>query len=81
MPTTVRRRTIMFVEDFTDEFARYRAIGEKALVQVSDDNLNRVVAPNGNSIAMLVRHLGGNLQSRFTNFLTEDGEKPSRNRD
>ncbi len=71
----------MFVEDFTDEYARYRAIGEKALAQVSDDNLNRVVAPNGNSIAMLVRHLGGNLQSRFTNFLTEDGEKPSRNRD
>ena len=71
----------MFVEDFTDEYARYRAIGEKALVQVSDDNLNRVVAPNGNSIAMLVRHLGGNLQSRFTNFLTEDGEKPWRDRD
>jgi hypothetical protein len=71
----------MFVQDFTDEFARYRAIGEKALVQVSDDNLNRVIAPNGNSIAMLVRHLGGNLQSRFTNFLTEDGEKAWRNRD
>lgn len=71
----------MFVQDFTDEYARYRAIGEKALAQVSDDGLNRVVAPNGNSIAMLVRHLGGNLQSRFTNFLTEDGEKPWRDRD
>jgi hypothetical protein len=71
----------MFVQDFTDEYARYRAIGEKALVQVSDDGLNRVVAPDGNSIAMLVRHLGGNLQSRFTNFLTEDGEKPWRDRD
>ena len=71
----------MFVQDFTDEYARYRAIGEKALVQVSDDGLNRVVAPDGKSIAMLVRHLGGNLQSRFTNFLTEDGEKPWRDRD
>jgi hypothetical protein len=39
------------------------------------------VAPNGNSIAMLVRHLGGNLASRFTDFLTADGEKPWRNRD
>jgi hypothetical protein len=71
----------MFVQDFTDEYARYRAIGEKALAQVPDENLNRVVAPNGNSVAMLVRHLGGNLRSRFTNFLTEDGEKPWRNRD
>ena len=71
----------MFVQDFIDEYARYRATGEKAIVQVSDDALNRVVAPNGNSIAMLVRHLGGNLQSRFTNFLTEDGEKPWRDRD
>lgn len=71
----------MFVQDFTDEYARYRAIGEKALAQVSDENLNRVLAPNGNSIAMIVRHLGGNLKSRFTNFLTEDGEKPWRDRD
>lgn len=71
----------MFVQDFTDEYARYRAIGEKALAQVSDENLNRVLAPNGNSIAMIVRHLSGNLKSRFTNFLTEDGEKPWRDRD
>ena len=39
------------------------------------------MAPDGNSIAMIVRHIGGNLASRFTNFLTEDGEKPWRNRD
>jgi hypothetical protein len=71
----------MFVQDFTDEYARYRAIGEKALAQVSDENLNRILAPNGNSIAMIVRHLGGNMKSRFTNFLTEDGEKPWRDRD
>jgi hypothetical protein len=71
----------MFVQDFIDEYARYRATGEKAFAQVSDDALNRVVARDGNSIAMLVRHLGGNLQSRFTNFLTEDGEKPWRDRD
>jgi len=71
----------MLVQDFVEEYARYRALGEKAMVQVSDAALNRVMAPDGNSIAVLVRHIGGNLASRFTNFLTEDGEKPWRDRD
>jgi hypothetical protein len=71
----------MFVQDFTDEYARYRVMGEKALAQVSDEGLNKVVAPNGNSIAMIVRHMSGNMLSRFTDFLTTDGEKPTRDRD
>ena len=71
----------MYVKDFIDEYARYRAVGEKAMAQVSDEALNRIVAPDGNSIAMIVRHMGGNFVSRFTNFLTEDGEKPWRDRD
>ncbi|MDR1990508.1 MAG: DUF1572 domain-containing protein [Acidobacteriaceae bacterium] len=71
----------MFVKDFIDEYERYRLIGERALAQVSGDGLNRVVAPDGNSVAMLVRHISGNFTSRFTNFLTSDGEKPWRNRD
>ena len=68
-------------KDFLDEYHRYRQIGEKALEQVSDEALNRIIAPNGNSVAMIVRHIGGNFVSRFTNFLTDDGEKPWRNRD
>jgi hypothetical protein len=71
----------MFVKEFVGEYARYRALGEKAMAQVSEDALNRVVAPDGNSMAVIVRHIGGNLVSRFTNFLTEDGEKAWRNRD
>lgn len=71
----------MLTSDFTAEFAKYRSLGEKAMAQVSDEALNRVLAPEGNSIAMLVRHIGGNLTSRFTDFLTTDGEKPSRDRD
>lgn len=71
----------MSIKDFVDEYERYRATGDKALAQVSDEALNRILAPNGNSVAMLVRHISGNLVSRFTNFLTEDGEKPWRNRD
>ena len=69
------------IKDFVDEYARYRSIGEKAMAQVSDDDLNRVVSFDANSIAMLVRHISGNLRSRFTDFLTSDGEKPWRNRD
>jgi len=71
----------MYVKDFIDEYARYRAMGEKAMAQVSDEALNRVLSPDGNSIAMIVRHVGGNLVSRFTDFRTTDGEKPWRNRD
>jgi uncharacterized damage-inducible protein DinB len=69
------------IDDFLAEYRRYRAIGEKALAQVSDEALNRIPAADGNSIAMVVRHMGGNLASRFTNLLTEDGEKPWRDRD
>lgn len=71
----------MFVKDFVGEYARYRSMAEKAVAQVSDESLNRVLAPEGNSIAMLARHIGGNLKSRFTDFLVSDGEKPWRDRD
>ena len=71
----------MFVQDFIDEYERYRIAAEKALAQVSDDALNRILAPNGNSVAMIVRHVGGNLMSRFTDFMKSDGEKPWRDRD
>jgi hypothetical protein len=71
----------MFIRDFIDEYRRYRALGEKAMAQVSDDALNHVPVADGNSIAVIGRHVGGNLVSRFTDFLTSDGEKPWRNRD
>src|SRR6476469_530098 len=71
----------MLVKNFIDEYGRYRTLGEKAMAQVSDDALNRLPAPDANSIAMIVRHVGGNLASRFTDFLTSDGEKPWRHRD
>lgn len=69
------------IKDFSGEYGKYRALGEKAMAQVTDDALNRALAPNGNSIAIIVRHVSGNLVSRYTDFLTTDGEKPSRNRD
>jgi len=69
------------LEPYATEFRRYRSIAEKALAQVSDEGLNRVPHPDGNSLAMLVHHLSGNLKSRFTDFLTSDGEKPWRDRE
>ena len=69
------------ISDFVDEYHRYRVLGEKAMAQVSDDALNLRITDDGNSIAMIVRHVGGNLASRFTDFLTDDGEKPWRVRD
>lgn len=69
------------VEGYLIEYRRYRMIAEKAIAQVDEAGLNRAPCVGGNSIAMIVRHLSGNLKSRFTNFLTSDGEKPWRNRD
>lgn len=71
----------MLIDDFRSEHARYRQLAEKAIAQMPDAALNQVLAPDGNSAAMIVRHMSGNLISRFTNFLTEDGEKPTRHRD
>lgn len=63
------------------EYQRYRRLCELALQQVSDADLGRRPDPQGNSIAVLLQHLSGNLRSRFTDFLTSDGEKPWRQRD
>ena len=69
------------IKDFMDEYRRYRSIGLKAIAQVSDEALNQVMGADNNSIAMIARHISGNLRSRFTDFLTSDGEKPWRDRD
>lgn len=66
---------------FRTEFARTRRTGADALARLSEDQLNAVPAPGANSAAMLARHVGGNLTSRFTDFLATDGEKPDRDRD
>jgi len=71
----------MLTKSFLDEYARYRATAEKAMAQVPDDALNRTIGADGNSIATLVRHISGNMISRFTDFLASDGEKPWRDRD
>lgn len=69
------------IEVFVDEYWRYRQLGERALTQMPDAALNATSAPDGNSAAVLVRHMSGNLLPRFTDFLTSDGEKPWRDRE
>ena len=69
------------VSSIEGEWRRYKALGEGALRQLQDDEFGKVGPGNGNSIAVIVWHISGNLKSRFTDFLTADGEKPWRDRD
>jgi hypothetical protein len=63
------------------EFRKTKSMAERAMTQLSDDQLFTRINPRQNSIAAIVRHLSGNMLSRFTDFLTTDGEKPWRHRE
>ena len=69
------------LSSITAEFRRYKALGDSALAQLEDAELALPGPNGGNSAAVLVWHIGGNLASRFTDFLTSDGEKTWRHRD
>jgi hypothetical protein len=70
-----------YIEDSLSLFRYYKKLGEGALEQVSDEQLFATLDPEMNSIAIMVKHMTGNMRSRWTDFLTSDGEKPDRNRD
>lgn len=70
-----------YLEDVRVQFQKMKKLAEGALAQVSDDELVATLDPESNSLAVIMRHIAGNLRSRFTDFLTTDGEKPDRNRD
>src|SRR5918911_1402864 len=70
-----------YLVDVAKTFRNYKKLGERALAQAPDEALHIVLDANSNSIAVVVKHVGGNLRSRFRDFLTSDGEKPDRNRD
>jgi hypothetical protein len=69
------------LEDTLITFQRTKELAERALAQVTDEDFFRTIDAESNSIAVLVKHVGGNLVSRWTDFLTSDGEKPTRDRD
>lgn len=70
-----------FVAAVVNAFESNKRLADRAIEQVPDDKLHAALDANTNSIAVIMRHLGGNLISRWTDFLTTDGEKPWRNRD
>jgi uncharacterized damage-inducible protein DinB len=70
-----------YLRDIVRTFRNYKALGERAIGQTPDEALHIELDANSNSIAVVVKHVSGNLRSRFRDFLTADGEKPDRNRD
>jgi hypothetical protein len=70
-----------YLEDSISLFHYYKKLGEGAMAQVSDEQLFATLDKEMNSIAIIVKHMTGNMRSRFTDFLTSDGEKPDRHRD
>jgi hypothetical protein len=73
--------TTSYLEDSLSLFRYYKKMAEAAMEQVSDEQLFAVLDPEMNSLALTVKHMAGNMRSRWTDFLTSDGEKPDRNRD
>jgi hypothetical protein len=69
------------LDDIKTEFRRYQKMAESALADLDDDAFFQTPGEAVNPIALIVKHVGGNLRSRWTDFLTSDGEKPDRNRD
>jgi hypothetical protein len=70
-----------YLENVVAEFRGLKRLADKAVAQVNDEEFFRAVDPESNSIAVIMKHMAGNMRSRWTDFLTTDGEKPDRRRD
>jgi len=68
--------TTSYVKDSIDLFRYYKKLGERAMAQCPDEGLFATLDAESNSIAIIVKHLAGNMRSRWMDFLTTDGEKP-----
>ncbi|MFN7937248.1 MAG: DUF1572 domain-containing protein [Bryobacteraceae bacterium] len=73
--------TTSYLQDSLTLFRYYKNLAERAMTQVQDEHLFAILDEEANSIAVIVKHMAGNMRSRWTDFLTTDGEKPDRNRD
>lgn len=69
------------IRDARNIFEQQRSLAERAAAQIDDQRFFHTPAPESNSVAVIMKHVGGNLRSRWTDFLTTDGEKPDRDRD
>jgi hypothetical protein len=70
-----------YLEEIRRQMHGYKRLADGALAQISEEEFFRELDPESNSIAIVVKHMAGNMRSRFTDFLKSDGEKPDRNRD
>ena len=70
-----------YLEEAFRSLRGHKRLAEGAFVQLDDEQFFRIIDPEANSVAIIVKHITGNIRSRFTDFLTSDGEKPWRNRD
>jgi hypothetical protein len=70
-----------YLEEAQRQLQGHKRMGEGAMAQLSDEEIFRAIDAESNSVAIIVKHLAGNMRSRFTDFLTSDGEKPNRHRD
>jgi Protein of unknown function (DUF1572) len=73
--------TTSYLEDSIELLRYYKKMAERAMDQITDEQLYETLDGEANSIAVVVKHMAGNMRSRWTDFLTSDGEKPDRNRD
>jgi len=79
--TMSHQLTTSYVKDSTDLFRYYKKLAERAMEQCPDEGLFETLDTESNSIAIVVKHMAGNMRSRWSDFLTTDGEKPDRHRD
>ncbi|HEY0319532.1 MAG TPA: DUF1572 family protein [Pyrinomonadaceae bacterium] len=70
-----------FLDDARKTFRDYKALGDKSFEQLTDEEFFVALDEESNSIGVVIKHMAGNMLSRWTDFLTTDGEKPTRNRD
>jgi hypothetical protein len=71
----------IYLDSAIKRLLTYKSLGDSTFAQLEEDDFHYAPNEESNSIAVIIRHLHGNMLSRWTNFLTEDGEKPDRDRD
>src|SRR5580704_10834677 len=70
-----------YLDEVRRQFRGHKRLGEAAMAQLKDEEFFVTIDPESNSVAVVVKHIAGNMRSRFVDFLTSDGEKPDRHRD
>lgn len=70
-----------YLKDVIGRFQKLKDLADRAMAQVRDEDFFPTLDPESNSLAIIMKHMAGNMRSRWTNFLSSDGEKPDRNRD